>query len=152
MEMTAGRLSGLFLIALSVGVVCLPAGSESQGFFKRFGGDKHMTDNNKVLKIFMMPQQFPCGPEAACCGPVGQSEEEIQNLKDAIENETDLQAEVINVLNENEMKSFSDVDQLVFSLGYKSLPIITLNNKTVSMGNSTPGQAVSAIKETINMK
>jgi hypothetical protein len=44
-----------------------------------------MNEKNKVIKIFTMKQEFPCGPQSTCCGPVGQTEEEISELKNAIE-------------------------------------------------------------------
>jgi len=109
-----------------------------------------MLNNTKTIRIFIMPQQFPCGPQATCCGPIGQSEEEIHNLKSTIEQETGSQVEVLNVTNENDMKSHLQVAQLVNSLGIKALPIITLNEEAVSVGNPTPGQAVSAIREKMN--
>ena len=31
----------------------------------------------KKVKIFTVEQQFPCGQNASCCGPTGQSEQEI---------------------------------------------------------------------------
>lgn len=34
-----------------------------------------MNKNDKVAKNFTMKQQFPCGPQSSCCGPIGQREE-----------------------------------------------------------------------------
>jgi len=102
------------------------------------------------VKLFIMPHQFPCGPEATCCGPIGQSEEEIQNLKSAIGRETGSEVEVLDVTSENDMQGYPQIAQLFNSLGMKALPIITLNEEAVSVGNSTPGQAVSAIREKMN--
>ena len=44
-----------------------------------------MSDKKKEVKIFTMEQQFPCGPKSSCCGPIGQSEQEVTSLKTAIE-------------------------------------------------------------------
>ncbi len=108
-----------------------------------------LNDTTKV-KLFIMPQQFPCGPEATCCGPIGQSEEEIKNLKSAIGEETGSEVELLNVTNENDMKGHPQIAQLFNSLGIKALPIITLNEEAVSVGNPTPGHAVSVIREKMN--
>lgn len=106
-----------------------------------------MTANNKTVKIFMLPQQFPCGPQSTCCGPIGQTEEEIESLKTAIENELDLKTEVINVGNENELKNYPHIVRLLQAFGAMALPILTLDDEVVSMGNPMPKEAVLAIKE-----
>ena len=109
-----------------------------------------MTTNNKRVRIFMMPLRFPCGPQSACCGPIGQSEEEIQSLKSTIEKETGCQVEVLNVTNGNDMRNHLQIVQFLNSFGPMALPIIALDGEVVSMGNPTPEQAVSAIREKMN--
>jgi len=106
--------------------------------------------NNKIVRIFRMPQDFPCGPEASCCGPVGQSDEEIQKIGSAIEKEIGCDTAVHNVTDEASMRDHSQVAQLARTFGQMALPIITLDEEVVSMGNLKPEQAVSAIREKIN--
>jgi len=109
-----------------------------------------MLNKTTKVKLFIMPKYFPCGPEATCCGPIGQSDEEIQNLKSAIGKETGSEVEVHNVTNENDMKSHPQIAQLFNSMGMKALPIVTLNEEAVSVGNPAPEQALSAIREKVN--
>jgi hypothetical protein len=109
-----------------------------------------MSSNTTNVKIFIMPQQFPCGPEATCCGPIGQPEQEIQKLKSAIEKEIGPWVEVLDVTDEHAMERHPQIAQLFSSLGMKALPIITINEETVSMGNPSPGEAVSGIREKMN--
>lgn len=106
-----------------------------------------MNDNIKTVKIFTLPQQFPCGPEAACCGSIGQTEEEIKNLSLAIEGELNLKTEFIMVDNGDEVQRYPTVTRLLNSLGAMALPIITLGDEVVSVGNPQPIEAVLAIKE-----
>lgn len=106
-----------------------------------------MTTNNKSVRIFMMPLTFPCGPQSACCGPMGQSEEEIHNLKVAIEKELSYFVEVKNVLLREDMQAHPGILNLLRGLGPMALPIIALDGEVVSLGNPTPEQAVSAIRE-----
>jgi len=40
---------------------------------------------SKKVRIFTIEQQFPCDCNSTCCGPTGQSEQEIMALKIAIE-------------------------------------------------------------------
>jgi len=102
---------------------------------------------NKSVKIFTMPQQFPCGPNSSCCGPVGQSEEEVRKLKNAIKEKIDCDIEVINVLDGSKMKNHLPVVRLFRSLGAGAIPIITLNDEIISVGNPSPEEAVSLLKE-----
>lgn len=109
-----------------------------------------MTTDEKTVRIFMMPQQFPCGPQSACCGPIGQTEEEVQNLKTAIERELGCRVEVLNVMNGKDMRNYLQVVRIIRSFGPMALPIIALDGDVVSMGNPTPEEAVSAIREKMN--
>ncbi|NPV71141.1 MAG: hypothetical protein HPY55_10945 [Firmicutes bacterium] len=43
-----------------------------------------MSTSSRTVRVFTMPQQFPCGPRSSCCGPIGQSEEEVNNIRSAI--------------------------------------------------------------------
>ncbi len=108
-------------------------------------------NTNKTARIFRMPLQFPCGPEASCCGPTGQSDEEIQKIVNAVEKEIGCNSKVYSVTDEESMKDYSQVAQLVRTFGQMALPVIILDEEVVSMGNPTPEQAVAAIKEKINL-
>jgi len=117
-------------------------------FFRK--GDK--MDGKKILKIFMRPQEFPCGEQSSCCGPIGQSEEEIQNLKNSIEEELGYEVELLNVKNEDDVKDYPQIVQLLHSLGPNALPILMMEDEVVSMGNPTPEKAIAAIREKIEKK
>jgi len=103
-------------------------------------------DENQVLKIFMLPQEFPCGEQSSCCGPIGQSEEQIQSLKSSIEEELGYEVEVLNVKNEDHVKNHPQVLQLVQSLGPAALPILTLSDEVVSIGKCKPQEALLTIR------
>ena len=109
-----------------------------------------MAVNNNNVRIFTLPLQFPCGPQSSCCGPVGQSEAQIESLKNTIETETGQTVEVLSVTNGKEMKNHLQIVRMVRSFGPMALPIITLNGEVVTMGNITPEQALSALKEKMN--
>ncbi len=109
-------------------------------------------NGKKILKIFMMPQEFPCGEQSSCCGPTGQSEEEIQNLKNSIEEELGYEVEVLNMKNEDDVKGYPRIVQLLQSLGPNALPILKLEDEVVSMGNPTPEKAIAAIREKTEKK
>jgi hypothetical protein len=109
-------------------------------------------NGDRILRIFMMPQEFPCGEQSSCCGPVGQSEDEIQSLKSGMEGEFGYEVEVLNVKDDVDIKNHAQIVQLVQSLGVKALPILTVEDEVVSVGNPTPEKAVAAIRESMDKK
>ena len=107
-------------------------------------------NSNKTLRIFMLPQEFPCGEQSSCCGPIGQSEEEIESLKSTIENQLDYKVEVLNVKDDDAMKNYPQVVKLVGSLGPTALPILALRDEVVSMAEIAPEKAIAAIREKVD--
>lgn len=91
-----------------------------------------MMDNN--INIFMTAIQYPCGEGSSCCGPVGQKGEEIDELRNAIEEQFGCAVEVKDIKNIDNLKGQKAVSKLINRLGLGVLPIITLNNEVVSMG------------------
>ena len=112
--------------------------------------EEEMSSKSKIMRIFTLPQQFPCGPESSCCGPVGQSEEELQNLKAAIEKEFGLPVNIYDSTNGKIMRDHMQTLRLVRSLGPMTLPIITIDDDIVSIGNLTPEKAITAIKDKLS--
>ena len=110
-----------------------------------------MTDKKMTVRIFMMPEEFPCGKDSTCCGSVGQSEEEIETLRTAIEKELGCEVQVINTKSENVTENHPSVAQLMGSFGQKALPVITLDGQVVSMGSPKADEAVSALRGKMSM-
>ena len=104
-------------------------------------------NSNKTVKIFTFPQQFPCGSQSSCCGPIGQSKEEIEALKTKITNDLGYDVEVIDVTNFYVVETHEQVAQLLSSTGPRALPILTLGDEIVSMGRAAPDTVVEAIRE-----
>ncbi len=107
-------------------------------------------NSNKTLRIFMLPREFPCGEQSSCCGPIGQSEEEIESLKSSIENQLDYKVEVLNVKDDDVMKNHAQVVKLFRSLGPTALPILSLGDEVVSMAEIAPEKAIAAIREKVD--
>ena len=106
-----------------------------------------MTTNSNTVRLFTMPQQFPCGPRSSCCGPTGQSEEEVRELTHTIEKEIGCPVEIVNVTDYDKVMNHPAVVRLLQSFGPAALPIITIDKEVVSMGNATADEAVAAIRE-----
>jgi len=102
--------------------------------------------NNKVVRIFTAPLQFPCGPNSSCCGPIGQSDDDVKRLSDAIR-DLGVAVEVYNIMEDDFAKRFPDIATLLGSFGPGIVPILAIENEVISMGNPTIEEALEAVKE-----
>ncbi|MCM8766781.1 MAG: arsenic metallochaperone ArsD family protein [Candidatus Omnitrophica bacterium] len=93
-----------------------------------------MEKNGKVLKIFTIPQTFPCGPRSSCCGPIGLSDEEVNFLVNTAKKVFTGEIKVFNLMEEEVQINNKQVVSLVSSLGWGCLPIISLDDKIISLG------------------
>lgn len=96
-----------------------------------------MENNSQVLKIFMIPQQFPCGVNSSCCGPIGLAEEEVNFLVNTAKKIFPGEIKVMNLLEKNIQKNNRNILALISSLGWGCLPIISLNDKIITIGKPT---------------
>jgi len=105
-----------------------------------------MSDKKKEVKIFTMEQQFPCGPQASCCGPTGQSEQEIMALKNAIE-KLGLEVEVYDIQKMKNLQENPRVFKLFSTFGPQAIPVIAVADEVVCIGRSFGiEETISAIK------
>lgn len=105
-----------------------------------------MNKNGKVVKIFTAPLQFPCGPNSSCCGPIGQSDDDVKKLSNAIRN-LGVAVEVHNIMEDGFAQAFPSVATLLGSFGPGIVPILAIGDEVISMGTPTPEEAVQAVKE-----
>lgn len=105
-----------------------------------------MNNDHKVIKIFTMKQQFPCGPQASCCGPVGQSEEEVETLKKGIEG-LGRNVEIYDIAKIGDPRENQQVFKLLRTFGPAAIPIITVGEDIACIGQSEINEIISAIKE-----
>lgn len=104
-----------------------------------------MNNKSKVARIFTLEQQFPCGPKSSCCGPVGQSQQEVTELKNAIE-KLGLEVEIYDVQKMKNLQENPQVFKLFRTFGPQAIPIITVGNDVACMGKSEISQTLAAIK------
>jgi hypothetical protein len=106
--------------------------------------------SNHVINIFTMPQEFPCGADSSCCGPIGQTDEELNTLKQGLEKALNLSVQTFNVKNGADMKAHRQILALLRSFGWGVLPIIAVGDEVVSMGAPTVEQAAEAVRQKLN--
>jgi hypothetical protein len=102
-------------------------------------------NNKKIAKIFTLEQQFPCGPNSSCCGPIGQSEQEATALKNAIQ-KLGVDVEIYDVQKIKNLQEHPQVFKLFRTFGSQAIPVITVDNEIACMGQSEVSETVSAIK------
>ena len=95
-----------------------------------------MQNNYKTVKIFTMKQEFPCGPNASCCGPFGQSEEKMISLKSVIEKNLDVNVEIVDIKNTKNLEQSQKILELIRSFGIGATPIIAVGDKVACVGQT----------------
>lgn len=105
-----------------------------------------MPQDKPVVRIFTMPQEFPCGEKSTCCGPIGQSEEQIAALESSIA-QLGTAVEVLNVKKMEVLQKHPNVFQLLRTFGMGVVPILAVGDQVVGMGFATFDQAVKAVQE-----
>ncbi len=96
-----------------------------------------MSASVPTIRIYYLPLTFPCGPSSGCCGPIGQTEEEIQSYIAALRKELgQVEVETIEATFISRLDQERDgaVLRLLNTFGAMALPIFALNGEVVSMG------------------
>jgi len=96
-----------------------------------------MKNNSKSIKIFTMKQEFPCGPQASCCGPIGQSEKEVLSLKSEIEKNLDVTVEILDIKNTKNLEQHPQIFELLQSFGWGAIPVIAVGDEVACVGQSS---------------
>lgn len=107
-----------------------------------------MSVDPKTIRVFTMPQEMPCGPASSCCGPIGQTAEEIERLRWGLEHAVPgARVEVINIrqdkLNGNRDRAALTVIQ---TFGAIALPVLAVDGQVVSIGPPQVPELVAKLR------
>jgi hypothetical protein len=105
-----------------------------------------MPQDKPVVRIFTMPQEFPCGEKSTCCGAIGQTEEQIAALESSLA-QLGTAVEVLNVKRMEVLKKHPNVFKLLRTFGMRVVPILAVGDQIVGMEFATLDQAVKAVQE-----
>jgi len=105
-----------------------------------------MPQDKPVVRIFTMPQEFPCGEKSTCCGSIGQTEEQIAALESSLA-QLGTAVEVLNVKRMEVLKKHPNVFKLLRTFGMRVVPILAVGDQIVGMEFATLDQAVKAVQE-----
>lgn len=113
-----------------------------------------MTEPSTVL-LYYVPQTFPCGENSTCCGPVGQSAEELQHYKTAIEQALPgVTVQTVNVDKASGGKLDTGRDlaviRLLNSFGYAACPIFAFDGEVISLGPPALDELIGMLREKVS--
>lgn len=107
-----------------------------------------MSQNLKTIRIYTMPQEMPCGPASSCCGPIGQTETELAQMRREIE--LTVPGTAIEVINIRQQKLRVPRDEAALKViqlfGPAALPVIAVDGEVVSIGPAEPDQLGPALR------
>ncbi len=103
--------------------------------------------NHHRVRLYFAPQSFPCGPDSACCGPVGQSAEEVASLVTAIEaGVPGVSVETVDVSKPLRMDRDAPVFRLLNAFGLQACPMFGFDGEVISMGPPAVDELVALIR------
>lgn len=88
-----------------------------------------------VIRVYYAPQTFPCGQQSTCCGPMGQSKEELERYKVSLEKEfPGAHVRFIDASQQLDPKLDAAALNLIFAFGDSACPLFAVGEEIVSMG------------------
>jgi hypothetical protein len=94
-----------------------------------------MNESQSIIRLYYVPQSFPCGPQSSCCGPSGQSEEALRHYQTQLETSLPgVQVQTIDVTQKLNLGRDLPAAKLVNTFGWAACPIFTLDGEVISMG------------------
>lgn len=110
-----------------------------------------MSEANKTVYIYTMPQEMPCGPASSCCGPIGQTEEEIAQLRWGLEQMVPgIRVEVVNVRQKLNFQRDAAALKVIQTFGPVALPVLAVDGQVVSIGPPQVPELVARLKAKVS--
>ena len=106
-----------------------------------------MNESQSIIRLYYVPQSFPCGPQSSCCGPVGQSEEDLRGYQTQLEARVPgVQVQTIDVTQKLNMSLDLPASKLINSFGWAACPIFTLAGEVISLGPPSVAELIELVK------
>lgn len=100
-----------------------------------------------AICIYYLPLAFPCGEGSSCCGPVGQSDEQIQSYVAALRAALGpVEVHTIDVTRPLDLSRDRAALKLLDSFGAMALPIFALDGEVLSMGPPSMSEVIHMLK------
>lgn len=106
-----------------------------------------MRETDSIIRLYYLPQSFPCGPQSSCCGPVGQSDEELRQYLIQLEsNLPGVKVQTIDVSQKLSLGRDLPAVKLLNTFGAGACPIFMVRSEVVSMGPPSLPELVELLK------
>ena len=106
-----------------------------------------MMDAKPTIRLYYVPQSFPCGPQSACCGPSGQTEEELRTYQNQLQEALPgVELQTIDLTRRTNLGRDLPALKLYNTFGPSACPVITVNGEVVSMGIPSMPELVGLVK------
>lgn len=106
-----------------------------------------MSETNSTIRLYYVPQSFPCGPQSSCCGPVGQSEEELRHYVMQLEASLPgIKVQTIDMSQKLNLGRDLAAIKLLNTFGAAASPIVVVDSDVVSMGPPSVPELIQALK------
>jgi hypothetical protein len=100
-----------------------------------------------TVRLYFVPQTFPCGPQSSCCGPVGQTQAEVEAYRRQLEEGLPgVPVQAIDASRPLQLGRDAAVIRLLNTFGHAACPIVAVGGEVVSMGPPAIGELVDLIK------
>lgn len=107
-----------------------------------------MNESKPIVRIYYLPQSFPCGPQSSCCGPIGQSDEELRSYIIELEQSVPgIAVETVDLTQRTRLGRDLAALKLYNTFGAAACPIIAVDGDVVSMGPPLMAEVVELIKK-----
>lgn len=106
-----------------------------------------MSEANWIVRLYYMPQSFPCGPQSSCCGPVGQSGEELRDYMIQLEaGVPGVRVQTVDMSQKLNLGSDLPAIKLLNTFGAAVCPIFMVDREIVSMGPPAIPELIELVK------
>ncbi len=106
-----------------------------------------MSASKTTLRLYYLPLSFPRGPQSSCCGPIGQSEEELQGYVAELKGSLpEVEVQTIDVNGKLQLGRDGAVLKLLNSFGAMACPVFALDGEVLSMGPPSLPEVIEMVK------
>lgn len=106
-----------------------------------------MSETNSIIRLYYLPQSYPCGPQSACCGPVGQSDEELRDYMIQLESSLPgIKVQTIDMSQKLNLGRDLPAVKLLNTFGGAACPIFMVDREVVSMGPPSIPELIELVR------
>jgi len=112
-----------------------------------------MNDATTRILLYYAPLSFPCGAQSTCCGPVGQTEDELRGyVAELSRSFPDVPVTLIDTSQKLRLPRDGAALKLISSFGRSVCPIFAVNGDVISMGPPAMPELLALLRDKLQSK